>query len=66
MALSGRGIALLPEFSVRDEIAQGKLVSLMTDYSLPDVPVNLVYPSNKLVSGAMRSFLDFAAGLRLS
>ena len=66
MALNGRGLALLPEFIVGDDIAAGRLAVLMTDYALPDLPVNLVYPSGKLLTGAMRSFLDFTAGLRLS
>ena len=66
MAVNGKGLALLPEFVVRDDIAAGRLAVLMTDYALPDLPVNLVYPSGKLMTGAMRSFLDFATGLRLS
>lgn len=66
MAISGKGVALLPEFTIRDEVASGKLVPLLTDYSLPDIPVNLVYPSARLISSAMRSFLDFATGMRLS
>lgn len=66
MAISGKGVALLPEFIIRDEVASGKLVPLLTDYSLPDIPVNLVYPSSRLISSAMRSFLDFAAGMRLA
>ena len=66
MALSGKGLALLPEFMVGDDIAAGRLVVLMCEYALPDLPVNLVYPSGKLLTGAMRSFLDFASKLRLS
>ncbi|WP_347140153.1 LysR family transcriptional regulator [Paracoccus sp. SSK6] len=65
MAVNGRGLALLPEFIVRDDVATGRLEVLMTEYTLPDLPVNLVYPSGKLLTGAMRSFLDFAAALRL-
>lgn len=66
MALNGKGLALLPEFIVRDDIAAGRLVVLMGKYTLPDLPVNLVYPSGKLMTGAMRSFLDFAVKLRLA
>lgn len=66
MALNDKGLALVPEFIARDDVATGRLSVLMTDYVLPDLPVNLVYPSGKLLTGAMRSFLDFMAGLRLS
>lgn len=65
MALNGKGLALLPEFIIGDDVAVGRLEVLMTDYALPDLPVNLVYPSGKLLTGAMRSFLDFATHLRL-
>lgn len=65
MALNGKGLALLPEFVVRDGIAAGQLEVVMCEYALPDLPVNLVYPSGKLMTGAMRSFLDFATKLRL-
>lgn len=65
MALNGRGLALLPEFVVRDDVKAGRLDVVMCEYALPDLPVNLVYPSGKLMTGAMRSFLDFAVKLQL-
>ena len=65
MGLNGKGLALLPEFLVRDDMAAGRLTALMSDYTLPDLPVSLVYPSGKLLTGAMRSFLDFAVKMRL-
>ena len=66
MAVNGRGLALLPEFIIRDDVEAGRLVVLMPEYALPDLPVSLVYPSGKLLTGAMRSFLDFASKLQLS
>ncbi|MEH6786179.1 MAG: LysR family transcriptional regulator [Paracoccus sp. (in: a-proteobacteria)] len=65
MAIEGRGIALLPLFALGDELETGALVPLMPDHALPDVPVSLVYPSRRLLTAAMRSFLDFTASLRL-
>lgn len=65
MALNSRGIALLPEIIVRDDLAQNRLEELMPDYVPPNLPVNLLYPSGKLTTGAMRSFLDFATTLNL-
>lgn len=66
MAVNGKGLALLPEFIIRDDVEAGRLVILMPEYALPDLPVSLVYPSGKLLTGAMRSFLDFASKLQLS
>lgn len=66
LAVSGRGIALLPGFTISDDMSAGKLVPLMTNYALPDIPVNLVYPSGKLMTAAMRSFLDFITRIDIS
>ena len=66
MAVSGKGIALLPRFIVAEDLGAGRLMPLLNNFSLPDIPVNLVYPSGKLMTAAMRSFLDFTTHLRLS
>lgn len=65
MAVNGRGVALLPEFTISDDIVAGKLVPLMRNYALPNIPVSLIYPSGKLMTAAMRSFLDFATRLSI-
>ncbi|MBK4216572.1 LysR family transcriptional regulator [Paracoccus caeni] len=65
MAVSGRGITILPEFVATDEIAKGTLIPLMQDYTIPNLPISIVYPPGKLLTTAMRSFLDFAATLKL-
>ncbi|MFT4151907.1 MAG: LysR family transcriptional regulator [Paracoccaceae bacterium] len=65
-ALDGKGLGMLPAFMIEDEIAAGTLVPVLTDYALPDIPVNIVYPTRKHMTAALRSFLDFTAGLRLS
>ncbi|WP_372801456.1 LysR family transcriptional regulator [Paracoccus seriniphilus] len=63
MALSGRGVTLLPKFAVADDLAEGTLVPLMSDYRLPGIPIHLVYPTGKLMTAAMRSFVDFITHL---
>lgn len=65
-ALDGKGLAMLPAFMIEDEVERGLLVPIMCDYGLPDVPVNVLYPSRKHMTAAMRTFLDYAAGLRLT
>lgn len=65
LAVGGKGVALLPHFTIADDLEAGRLLPLMTNFALPDIPVNLVYPTGKLMTGAMRSFLDFATHLRL-
>lgn len=65
MALSGRGIAMMPEFAVADDIAAGRLVPIMHDYVIPMLPVHLLYPTGKLMTAALRSFLNHFTRLRL-
>ncbi|MCT4332136.1 LysR family transcriptional regulator [Paracoccus sp. YLB-12] len=65
MAVGGKGIAMLPQFVIGDEIEQGHLVSVLEDYRLPDLPISLVYPSRKLITAAMRHFLDFMENVDL-
>ncbi|MDO5705238.1 MAG: LysR family transcriptional regulator [Paracoccus sp. (in: a-proteobacteria)] len=65
MAKEGHGLAMIPRFIVETELADGSLVPLLEDFTMQALPVNLVYPSRRLTTAAMRSFLDFVAGLRL-
>lgn len=65
LAVSGKGIALAPEFQVADDLTEGRLVAVMGDYGLPRVPVHVVYSSRKLVTAALAAFLDFVGRLHL-
>ncbi len=42
--LAGYGLAVQPEFLVRDELAKKTLVPVMTDWSLPEIALHLVLP----------------------
>ncbi|SEM57880.1 DNA-binding transcriptional regulator, LysR family [Gemmobacter aquatilis] len=64
-ALAGKGIALMPEFMIEEDLRSGALVPLLSDYSLPEIPISLVYPTRKNMTAALRAFLDFTAGLEL-
>lgn len=64
MALNGQGVALTPRFQVEEDLRQGRLLPVMTDYEFPRVPVNVLYSSRKNVSAALAAFLDFVAALR--
>ncbi|MFV0385301.1 LysR substrate-binding domain-containing protein [Paracoccus sp. (in: a-proteobacteria)] len=66
MAINGRGITLMPELAITEDLTSGRLARLMPEYSVNNLPVHLVYPSGKLMTGAMRHFLDFCARLRLT
>ncbi len=58
-ALAGMGIMLRPSFSLGDDLATGRLVRLLPDQRLGQLSVVLVYPSRRLLSAKVRSFVDF-------
>ncbi|SAK43588.1 LysR family transcriptional regulator [Caballeronia fortuita] len=61
-ALSGMGIAVLPESYVAQDIDTGALVRLLSGYAIggADKEVSIVYPGRRHVSAKTRSFVDFA------
>ena len=61
-ALSGLGIAMLPDALVREELASGRLVPLLPDWHLPVRPMHLVYPQERYRSPKLRSFVAFVVG----
>lgn len=52
-AISGRGIAFLPEDLVRDAIADGRLLQVLDDWSPYFAGYHLYYPSRRQMSPAM-------------
>ena len=62
LCLSGCGIACLSDFWVDNDIAEGKLIPLLTEQtSNKTLPFNAVYYSDKAVNLRLRVFLDFLA-----
>jgi DNA-binding transcriptional LysR family regulator len=57
-AQQGMGFALLPEWLVRQDIANGRLVRALPDYEA-SVQLFAVYPSRKHLSAKVRAFIDF-------
>lgn len=55
------GITCLPPFAVASEIAQGKLVSLLTDYLADTGTFRVLWPTNRYLSPKVRTFVDYMA-----
>lgn len=49
LAIDGAGAVYLPRDLVEDDIAEGRLVPLLTTWALPTMPIHIVQPSRKLV-----------------
>ncbi len=60
-ALSGLGIARLPEFTVREELAAGRLVSLFADQVHSDLQVLALFPRTQRMPAKTRLLLDYLA-----
>jgi DNA-binding transcriptional LysR family regulator len=61
LALAGHGVIRAPSFTVGMDIAEGRLVALLTDWRLHSLPIHVVYPHRPLLSAKVRSFVDFLA-----
>lgn len=60
-ALAGGGVALQPTYLANPHLANGTLLRVLPDWSLPDMCIYALYPSRKHLSLAVRSLLDFLA-----
>lgn len=58
-ALAGRGVALLPEWLVRDALDAGKLVPVLPEYTFARQGIYAVYPDALHVPAKVRTFIDF-------
>ena len=62
-ALAGHGVIQAPHFMVRSHIDAGLLRRVLPDWSVPPIPLHVVYPPNRHLSTKLRIFVDWAAAL---
>ncbi|HEX7984610.1 MAG TPA: LysR family transcriptional regulator [Duganella sp.] len=60
-ALQGLGIAYLPDFAVREALAEGRLVSVLDDYVEAAGTFRVLWPASRHPSPKLRAFIDFLA-----
>lgn len=64
LALAGNGVALLSRFAVEEDLASGRLVPVLPDWTLEtDAPPAMwvVLPDNRSIPPKVRAFVDFVA-----
>ncbi len=59
IAIAGGGIAMCPEFIVADAINDGRLVTILPDYTTLEFGLFAIYPHRKYVAKKVRCFIDF-------
>jgi LysR family transcriptional regulator for bpeEF and oprC len=62
-AESGLGIARIPAFVLKEAMERGSLELVLGDWVPEPVPLNVVYPQNRHLSGKTRVFVDWVAEL---
>ena len=58
LALAGHGVIFAPSFLVAEDIADGRLVKLLTPYRPPEQAITAIYPNRQHLSTKMRLFID--------
>lgn len=61
LAENGFGIACLPPFAVREQIANRTLQPLLDGYLLPTGTFRILWPTSRYLSPKIRAFVDFMA-----
>lgn len=59
LVLNGAGIGCLTGYLCVADIESGRLVQLFPELAIPDVDVNIVFPSSKALSPSARAFVDY-------
>ncbi|MCK1790696.1 LysR family transcriptional regulator [Pseudomonas violetae] len=58
-ALSGQGVAILPQWLVAEDLQAGRLVRLLADHSFSQQGVYALYPDTRHLPLKVRAFIDF-------
>ncbi|SDA93471.1 LysR substrate binding domain-containing protein [Mesorhizobium qingshengii] len=59
--LAGIGLGVFPGYSVSDYIAEGRLVPVFADWSLPTGGIHAVFPQARFRPAKVRAFVDLLA-----
>lgn len=58
-ACAGLGIIQLPYYDVQDKIEQGILVEVLSAYSAPSLPLNILYPNRSYIPKRLEVFMSW-------
>lgn len=58
-ALDGMGILVQPKYILHEDLVAGRLVSVLDDWDLPRLTVNIAFQSRRHMSAKVRTFIDF-------
>ncbi|WP_332304413.1 LysR family transcriptional regulator [Rhizobium sp. GR12] len=61
LAAEGLGIACLPPFAIRAEIAEGRLVSILEEFVAETDQFSVLWPASRQITPRLRAFIEFMA-----
>lgn len=64
--LAGHGVIQVPLFMVRRHLQSGALRPVLAEWSVPPLPLHIVYRPNRHLSAKLRIFVDWIVGLLAS
>ena len=59
-ARTGLGISIQPDWLIREDLEDGRLVRILPSWRLKQLPVHVVYAGHRLLPTRARAFVDFA------
>jgi DNA-binding transcriptional LysR family regulator len=57
---AGLGVAVLPDWLVREDLLSGRLVRVLPKWSPKPLPIHVVYTGQRLLPARVSAFIDFA------
>ncbi len=67
LLVAGQGLTMLPEFIVADELADGRLVRVLTEWDLPAIRLQIVMPPSRRRPARVNALVEhLAAALKAS
>jgi len=59
-ARAGLGITVLPDWLIREDIVSGRLVRVLPQWNVEELPCHVVYQGQRMLPVRVRTFIDFA------
>ena len=66
LAEAGLGLACVPDITIRRQLAEGTLVSVLDDFMPTRTPLRVLWPTSRHLQPKLRVFVDFFAGSALA
>lgn len=64
-AAAGLGIVSLLSYQAAKHVVAGRLVEILSEYAVPEIPIHIVQPAGRFTPSKVRTFIDeIGAGLR--